>query len=106
MLYVLFDLSCGLCRRSAQWLSMQPTYEAITCIPAGSARAKELFPALGHPVIPEELVVVADDGAVFRDNEAWLTALWALRDYRALALRLATPALLPFARRVYHAISE
>ena len=47
-----------------------------------------------------DVTVVADTGAVYRGDSAWLVCLWALDGYRGLALRLATPRLRPLARRM------
>lgn len=101
-LYVLYDASCALCRRCASWLQVQPAFIRVVALPSGSQRAAELFPTLRTPPSPEELVVVADTGAVYRDVAAWLMCLYALRRYRALSLRLARPGWHGLARRAVH----
>ncbi|MEO7652540.1 MAG: hypothetical protein ABIZ80_18920 [Bryobacteraceae bacterium] len=54
---------------------------------------------------PEELVAVSDLGEVYRGDKAWITVLWALRGYRGLARRLASPSLRPLAREAIRVIS-
>jgi hypothetical protein len=52
------------------------------------------------------LVIVSDDGAVYRDAHAWIMCLYALQDYREWSLRLAQPALLPLARKGFSLLSR
>lgn len=51
-------------------------------------------------------VVLADDGAWWQGDATWLTCLWATRQYRPWAHRLASPALRPLLRRIVAVISE
>ncbi|GAA1029711.1 hypothetical protein GCM10009557_19230 [Virgisporangium ochraceum] len=44
--------------------------------------------------------MVADTGAVYVGDAAWLVCLWALDTYRALSYRLARPGLRGAAREV------
>lgn len=101
-LTVLYDARCEFCRAVRAWLQDQPTYVPLRFAAAGSDRARELFPALDHESTLGEITVVRSDGAVFRGEGAYLVVLWALRDYRAWALRLAQPRLRPYTRRVLH----
>ena len=68
-------------------------------MPAGSAEARWRFPGLDHAATLRDLTVIADDGLVYAADGAWLACLWALTDYRGMAERLASPRLLPTARR-------
>jgi predicted DCC family thiol-disulfide oxidoreductase YuxK len=105
-LYVLYDARCGLCSWARRWLMQQALFIELTFVPAGSERAGVLFPGLTQPGVPEELVVVSDDGAVYRDERAWIMCLYALQDYREWSLRLAQPALLPLARQAFALLSR
>ena len=107
-LYVLYDARCGLCSWARRWLARQPAFLELTFVPAGSDRAARLLPGLPQPgaAVAEELVVVGDDGAVYRDSHAWIMCLYALQDYREWAARLARPALLPLARRAFALLSR
>jgi len=105
-LNVLYDPACGLCTHVKEWLQRQPVYVPLFLIPAGSPQALKLFPGLAQLVGDDELVVVNDRGRVYVGNHAWIMCLWALRDYRRWAFRLATPALLPVARQAFDVLSS
>ena len=105
-LYILYDPRCGLCSWARRWLARQPAYLDLTFVPAGSERALRLFPGLTRPGQVEELVVVSDDGGVYRDSRAWIMSLYALVEYREWALRLAHPLLLPLARQAFALLSR
>jgi predicted DCC family thiol-disulfide oxidoreductase YuxK len=105
-LYILYDPRCGLCSWARRWMARQPAYLDLTFIPAGSEWAVRLFPALAHPEQPVELVVISDDGAVYRDSRAWIMCLYSLEGYREWALRLSHPLLLPLARQAFALVSQ
>jgi predicted DCC family thiol-disulfide oxidoreductase YuxK len=105
-LYVLYDARCGLCRLARLWASEQPAYLELVFLPAGSDEAKMRFPGLSATDPPEELVVVSDEGHIYRDSSAWIMCLYALEDYREWSLRLASPALRPFARQAFAFVSR
>jgi len=106
-LYVLYDAQCGLCSWAKRWLMRQHTLIDLRFIPAGSAVAERLFPGLARPgELPEELVVVSDQGAVYRNGSAWIMCLFALEAYRDWANRLAHPLLRPLARQAFALLSR
>lgn len=106
-LYVLYDADCGLCSWAKRWLMRQSTLVELEFIPAGSAVAQRLFPALTRAgERPEELVVVSNQGAVYREFGAWIMCLFALEAYRDWANRLAHPLLRPFAREAFALLSR
>lgn len=105
-LYVLYDEDCELCKRLKDWLLGQRCWIALGLIPSGSARAKAKFPGLDQVAGSTDLVVVSDAGEVYLNNHAWIMCLYALEDYRDWALRLASPVLLPFARRAFETLSR
>jgi predicted DCC family thiol-disulfide oxidoreductase YuxK len=105
-LYVLYDARCGLCRWARQWLDRHEKLVDLEFLPAGSEVAARMFPAIADSGRPEELVVVSDEGGVYRDGHAWIMCLYALEDYREWAERLATPALLPLARQGFALLSK
>ncbi len=105
-LYVLYDARCGLCSWAKRWLMQQPAIVPLSFIPAGSVLAGRLFPGLGQPGEPaEELVVVCDEGGVYREGNAWIMCLFALEEYRDWANRLAHPLLRPLARQGFALLS-
>ena len=108
-LHVLFDEECALCQGCRRWLMRQPSFIELRFIPLQSPEIPRRFPGLmglDHPDLREKLVVVSDEGAVYQGQYAWIMCLYALREYREWAQRLAHPALLPFARLVCELVSE
>ncbi|MEM9913905.1 MAG: DUF393 domain-containing protein [Planctomycetota bacterium] len=107
-LTVLYDPGCPLCLRCRQWLAQQPKYLPMRFVAQGTADAGRRFPQLdvGTPDRVEDLIVVSDDGKVYRNTRAWIMCFYALREYRPLAFRLSHPALMPLARRAYQAIAN
>jgi hypothetical protein len=76
-------------------------------IPAGSVLSQRLFPGLTSPDSPpEELILVSDQGAVYRNGNAWIMCLFALEGYRDWAVRLANPLLRPLARQAFALLSK
>ena len=105
-LYVLFDAQCGLCRQCQRWLARQPAYVELRFLPLDAEEVRCRFPGIEAFQPREQLVVVSDEGAVYQGSHAWLLCLWALREYREWSQRLASPALLPWARRACELVSE
>ena len=105
-LFVLYDSNCGLCTWARRWLSRQPAFLELVFIPAGSEWETRMFPGLSAEGQVEELVVVADDGGVYRDARAWIICLYALCEYREWSLRLSRPLLLPLARQAFALLSK
>lgn len=99
---VLYDAACGLCTFAKDWIRKQSPLVGIEFLAAGSTEARRAFPQLS----PGELAVVADTGEVWLGNHAWIVCLWALRDYRDLAFRLTSPALLLMSREALIAVSK
>ena len=103
-LVVLYDASCGFCVSCRSWLGEQPAFVPLEFTATGSAAAASLFPDVTDSA--GELVVVGDDGAVYRGPDAFIMALWALVEYRELSMRLASPLLKPFARAAFRALGR
>jgi len=104
-LYVLYDHGCGLCSHLVQWMSRQHSTWELQFVAAGSPESRQLFPDLTLPSRPEELIVVGDDGAVYRGDAAYIMCLYALDGYRPLAIRMSQPTWRPLARRIFTMIS-
>ena len=105
-LTVLYDPTCGLCRRAHEWLAQQPKLVEMRFVQCNSEQARKLYPQLNHSLTQQDLTVIGDRGAVYFGSKAWLMVLWALTRYRDWAYRLATPELLPTTKRVVSAISQ
>jgi predicted DCC family thiol-disulfide oxidoreductase YuxK len=103
-LTVIYDAGCGFCVRCRDWLEKQPAFLELECIWSRSHEAATRFPGLVGPGTAE-LVVIDDEGGVYRGARAWIMCLYALRDYREWSLSLASPALFPFARRAFELVS-
>lgn len=101
-LFVVYDPACGLCSRIKDWLLRQPAYLPLYFVPSGSPEAQRLLPSLP----PGELAVVSDAGDTWFGDSAWILCLWALREYRGWALRLARPGLLPLAQQAFAVLSR
>ncbi|MEV6489483.1 DCC1-like thiol-disulfide oxidoreductase family protein [Actinoplanes sp. NPDC051633] len=96
---VLYDEGCPICRAAHQWLAGRAQLVPLAFVAAGSDEARARFPGLDHAATLRDLTVVADTGAVYVHDGAWLACLWALSDYRGMAERLSSPRLLPAARK-------
>jgi len=105
-LYVLFDAECELCVRCRNWLMKQPAFVPLCFIALQSAEARRRFPDIDALKPNEQLLVISDDGSVYRGAYAWIMCLWALQNYRGHAQRMAHPILLPFARIVCELLSR
>ena len=105
-LFVLYDRDCAMCRRCRQWLGRQPAFVQMEFIPLQAADLAERFPGIEQFNPSEQLLVISDEGAVYRGASAWVICLWALKAYRSFALRMAEPILLPFARIACELLSE
>lgn len=101
-LYVLYDSHCGLCTEVQEWLSRQPAFVDLHVLSSSSEEASRRFSSLAKG----ELAVVSDEGDVWYGDNAFILCLWALRDYRDWALRLARPMLRPLARSAFAALSH
>jgi len=105
-LYVLYDAECELCRRLRLWLARRASYVPLVFIPFQSPDLDTRFPGVTDLHPEQRLIVIADTGELWRGSSAWITVLWALREYREWAQRLAHPALQPFAQRACNLVSE
>ena len=105
-LYVLFDAHCELCVRCRNWLAQQPAFVPLVFIAFQSDEAQRRFPGIDALKPEEQLLVISDEGAVYRGANAWIMCLWALENYREHAQRLAHPALLPLAKLACELLSQ
>lgn len=101
-LCVIYDAACGLCTGVKAWIGRQTPLIALEFVASGSAEARRRFPQLPAG----ELAVVGNTGEVWLGNHAWIVCLWALRDYRAWAIRLSSPLLLLMAREAFAVLSS
>jgi len=108
-LTVLYDPTCGMCVRCRGWLAKQPKLIDLRFVPMGSSRQRDLYPSLeartDEQGRPDEMVVIDDGGNIYREDKAWVMCFYALRNYRALSMRMARPGAAALARRAYTLIS-
>src|SRR5262245_18187160 len=104
-LFVLYDAGCGLCSRVRRWAEGQTAYVPLEFIRSDDPAVARRYPGLKRRGLSEELIVIGDDGSVYRESHAWLMCLYALEEYREWAFRLSRPALMPLAREAFHLLS-
>jgi predicted DCC family thiol-disulfide oxidoreductase YuxK len=101
-LFVMYDSRCGLCTEVQDWLRVQPAYIDLQLLASDSDVARQMFPSLPNG----ELAVVSDEGDVWLGDHAFIVCLWALREFRGWARKLASPILRPMARQAFAAVSQ
>jgi hypothetical protein len=84
----------------------QPAFVPLVFIAFQSDEAQRRFPGIDALKPGEQLLVISDEGAVYRGAHAWIMCLWALENYGEHSQRLAHPALLPFAKAVCELLSR
>ena len=104
-LSILYDAQCCFCLRCRQWLGAQDTFLRLEFVPFQCPELVAQFEGLESFRSNSRLLVVADDGAVYQGSDAFIMLLYALRDYREWAIRLATPALVPLAVQCFDLLS-
>jgi len=105
-LTILYDSSCGFCSEAKRWMLNEPSYLQLEFIPASSETALQRFPSIARTGRPEELIVISDEGGVYREEYAFILCLYALENYREWSFRLATSGMLPLARQAFRFLSR
>ncbi len=105
-LSILYDAQCSFCLRCRQWLGEQRTFFRLDFVPFQCPELVAQFEGIESFRSNGQLLVVADDGAVYQGSNAFIMLLYALRDYREWAARLATPSIVPLAARCFDLLSS
>jgi predicted DCC family thiol-disulfide oxidoreductase YuxK len=84
----------------------QPAFVSLVFIALQSHEAQRRFPGIDALKPGEQLLVISDEGAVYRGANAWIMCLLALENYREHAQRLAHPVLLPLAKAACELLSR
>lgn len=105
-LTVFHDPRCGLCCGFRRWLEAQPRWVKVEFIDWASPEAERRLPGILAMDPGKDVVVLANDGRWWQGTAAWLTCLWATRDYREWSHRLAAPVLQPLVRKAVLLLSE
>ena len=87
-LTVLYDADCPVCRQARRWAERQRQLVPLRFIPSGSPAATQRFPRLDVQSTRRDVTAITDDGAVFRDDQAWIAVLWCVATTRATAVQL------------------
>ena len=96
---VYYDERCGMCCILHEWLSRQKRAFSVRFIPYQVEEAADRFPEINDRSPAWEVVARTSEGQIIRGAEAWVWCLYSCANYRKLARRLASPALLPMAKR-------
>ena len=91
-LFVFYDGECGLCAKARKRLAGMAQRVPLLFVPHQDAQVHAIFPALASLDPDQQVIAMSDTGDIYRGDSAWITILWALRDYRSWACRLARPA--------------
>lgn len=88
-LTVLYDADCPVCRQARRWAERQRQLVPLEFVASGSSAATQRFPGLDVASTRRDVTAITDDGAVFRDDQAWIAVLWCVATTRATAIQLA-----------------
>jgi predicted DCC family thiol-disulfide oxidoreductase YuxK len=105
-LTIFYDQKCGVCCQVKAWMLGQPTYLPLRFIAFDDPEALRILPELPSLDPAGQIVVSADTGEVYRGDEAWITCLWTLRNWRGWAKRLSRPEWKPLTHRLCGLISS
>jgi predicted DCC family thiol-disulfide oxidoreductase YuxK len=104
-LTIFYDPKCGLCTQVRAWMRAQPSYLKLNFVGFNHPEATAILPELPDLDPAGQIVVYADSGEVYRGAEAWITCLWALRNWRGWAKKFSRPEWHPFVKRLCQLIS-
>lgn len=106
-LSIIYDDRCALSRWLKDWAEDRPAFVALVFVRAGSAEAERVAPGLsGNSVVVADLIAVGDGGEVYRGDSAWVMCFYAVEEFREWSIRMATPELLPLARKAFVVLSR
>ena len=103
---VFYDARCGLCNTVKSWLEREPKYVKLFFVPYDSQTARDLFPKIDEWQPDREILVLSDEGGLYRGDGAWIMCLWATVRYREWSVRMATPGLRFYAEKLCRLISR
>jgi len=106
MLFVFYDSGCGLCSLTRTRLARLIQAVPLVFVAYQDPAVQAVFPGLTQLNPGQNIIAMSDTGDIYEGDSAWITILWALRDYRRWALRLAQPRWRPHARRIVETIAK
>ena len=104
-LKLFYDPHCALCRDFKKWVESQAAYFPVIFVPYTSDQALREFPRLLELRGDEEIIAISNQG-YYQGAEAWVMTLYALEEYREMALQLANPAMMKKVKPFCHWLSK
>lgn len=101
-----YDPHCGLCTEVKTLLGRERCFVPLHFVAYDSRLAREMFPGIEDFRPGEEILVLSDEGGIYRGGDAWIICLWATVRFRAWSLRLARPGLRGLAARIGQYVSR
>jgi len=102
---VYYDGRCAMCCTFQEWVSQQNRAFEVEFVPYQSERAEELFAGVREMDPDRDMIVRTDQGKIFRGAEGWVLCMLSCQSYERWARRLASPQLLPVARKTCNLIA-
>jgi predicted DCC family thiol-disulfide oxidoreductase YuxK len=103
---VFYDAQCAFCLRCRSWLGGEPTFIPLEFAPLQNPEQVARFDGLQPHLRNGELILLSDEGGIYKGPNAFIMCLYALQRYRQWALRLATPRMMPFAAKFFDVVSS
>jgi predicted DCC family thiol-disulfide oxidoreductase YuxK len=104
-LFVFYDGECGLCAKARATLARMAQRVPLVFVAYQDPQVLAVFPALTRLDPDRQVIAMSDSGDIYQGDSAWITILWALRDYRGWAIRLARPGWRRHAKAAVHYLS-
>jgi predicted DCC family thiol-disulfide oxidoreductase YuxK len=105
-LTVLYDGECALCQRLRAWLQSEPTWFPVEYLPLQSPEVDRRWPGIRAWQPEKQILAIDDQGGLYQGSAAWITLLYALKDYREMSFRFADPSMQGLAQKVVELISR
>lgn len=105
-LFVFYDCECGLCSATRDHLSRMVQAVPLVFVAYQDPEVQAVFPSLMLLNPDQRIIAMSDTGDIYEGDSAWITILWALRDYRRWAIRLARPRWRRHAKRIVETIAK
>ena len=102
---VYYDGRCGMCCTFHEWVNQQKRAFPVRFIAYQDPMAEEWFPGVNTLEPEREMIVRTGDQQLYRGAEGWVLCLLSCARYQAIARRIASPTLLPFAEKTCHALA-
>ena len=102
---VYYDGRCAMCCTFQEWVMRLKRSFGVEFVAYQSARAEEIFPGVGELDPDRDMIVRTNEGEIFRGAEGWVLCMLSCGSYEKWANRLASPGLLPVAKKTCNLIA-